>query len=414
VGTSTAAVPLLRDRDFLRYAAARGLSLVGTIGTLVALPVLVYRLTGSAALTAFVAGLEAAPYVVFGLLAGALSDRWDRRRTMVNADLLGAAVVATVPVAYVAGALTVPHVLVVAFLNPTIAVFFDGAAFGAVPTLVGRDRIAQANSYVWTLQNLGEVVTPAVAGVALAVVHPSALLAVDAVTFLGSAALLRSIRRPLQGSREGRAVLSTRQLGRDVAEGLRFLWRHPGVRTMTLVGFTQCVSGGGFVALMVVWCDRQLGIGTEGPRFGIVYASWAVGALVASLTLPRVLRGTSPARVTLLALPVSALLGFLVPVWHRWEAGALSLTAWAVAYTMVVINSISYRQQVTPDRLLGRVNTTGRLLAWGLGWSGGALLAGLLGGWIGLQPALFAVTSVSFVGVVIAYTSPLVRAGRDG
>ena len=77
-------IPLLRDRDFLRYAAARGLSLIGTITTLIALPVLVYRLSGSASLTALVTALEAAPYLLFGLVAGAFGDRWNRRVVMVR------------------------------------------------------------------------------------------------------------------------------------------------------------------------------------------------------------------------------------------------------------------------------------------------------------------------------------------
>ena len=386
---------------------------MGTIATLVALPVLVYRLTGSAALTALVSGLEAAPYVVFGLVAGALSDRWNRRRTMVTAELLGAALLASIPLAHLLDVMTVPHILAVAFLGPTLATFFDGASFGAVPTLVGRDRIGQANSYVWTVQGLAEVVTPAAAGVALAVVHPSALLALDSLSYLVSGLLILGIRRPMQfTSSDGQPVLTMRQVGADIGEGLRFLWHHVGVRTMTVVGFTQCVSGGGFVALMVVWADQQLGVGTEGLRFGIVYGSWAVGSVLASVALPRVLRRASPARVMLYSLPVSAVLGIVAPVWNAWWLGSLSLLAWSVAYTMVVINSITYRQEVTPDHLLGRVNTAGRMIAWGLGWTGGAFLAGVLSGFLSVQPTLFVMTSVSLVGVVLAWTSPLAR-GAD-
>jgi hypothetical protein len=142
-----------------------------------------------------------------------------------------------------------------------------------------------------------------------------------------------------------------------------------------------------------------------------VYGSWAVGGILASVTLPRLLRrSTTPARITLRALPVSALMGVVTPLWQTWWAGALSLFAWSIFYTLVVINSISYRQQVTPEPLLGRVNTAGRMLSWGLGWTGGAFLAGALSGWLGVQGTLFAVTAVSFVGVAVAWTSPLVGA----
>jgi MFS family permease len=407
-----AQAPLLRDPDFVKYVAARGLSLLGSITTLIALPVLVYRLSGSSSLTALVAGLEAAPYLIFGLLAGALSDRWNRRTVMVTADLLSAALLVSIPLAHWADALTVPHIMVVAFLGPTVGTFFDGAVFGAIPMLVGRARIGQANSYVWSVQGLGEVVMPSLVGVSLAVFHPATLLVFDALSFLASAALVRGIRRAMQDDTRQRTPLTVRQIGVEIGEGLRYLWGHPGVRTMTIVGFTQCLSGGAFVALMVVWADRQLGVGTEGLRFGLVYGAWAVGGLVASTSLPRLLRGTTPARVTLVALPFSVALGLLTPVWHTWWLGALSLFAWSIGYTLVAINSISYRQQVTPEHMLGRVNTAGRMLAWGLGWTGGAFLGGVLSELIGLRPTLFVMAGVASAGVLVAWTSPLVASSR--
>lgn len=208
------------------------------------------------------------------------------------------------------------------------------------------------------------------------------------------------------------APLTVRQVFTDIREGLQYLSRHAGVRTMTIIGFTQCIAGGGFVALMVVWADRQLGVGTEGIRFGLVYGSWAIGALIASVILPLLLRGTTPARIALVSLPISAVLGVVTPVWNTWWLGALSLLAWGVAYTMVAINSISYRQQVTPEHLLGRVNTAGRMLSWGMGWTGGAFIAGGLSSPLGLRPTLFVMTAVAFVGVAVAWTSPLRRAAH--
>ncbi len=398
---------LLHDPDFQRYLAARGLSVFGTIVTLIALPVLVYRLTDSASLTALVAALEAMPYLLFGLLAGALGDRWDRRRVMVSSDLLAGLVVATVPVAHWLDDLTVPHLLAVAFLAPALGVFFDGATFGALPTLVGRKQIAQANSYVWSLQGAAEVLVPGLVGIGLAVLHPATLLLVDAASFVASAALVAAIRGRFQEEREP-APFTLRRLGGEIGEGVRYLAHHAGIRSMTIVGFTQCLAGGGFVALMVVWADRQLHIGTEGVRFGIVYGSWAVGGIIASLALPRILRrGVTPARITLLALPVSAVLGVVTPIWSTWWLGALSLFAWSLFYTTVVVNSISYRQQVTPEHLLGRVNTAGRMLSWGLGWTGGAFLAGAISGALGVRTTLFVMTAFALVGVVVAWTSPL-------
>ncbi|HYT30378.1 MAG TPA: MFS transporter, partial [Actinomycetota bacterium] len=144
-----AAERLRDDPDFRRFWSARMVSLAGSSMTYVALPVLVYAMTRSPLLTGVVAGFEAVPYLLLGLVAGALADRWDRRRVMVTADLASAAALGSLPLAAAFGVLTVPHVLIAALLSPTIFVFFDAANFGAVPTLVGRDRIALANAAIW-------------------------------------------------------------------------------------------------------------------------------------------------------------------------------------------------------------------------------------------------------------------------
>ena len=404
---------LRADVDFRRYLAARSLSVVGNVITLVALPVLVYRLSDSASLTALVTLLDALPYALFGLFAGALSDRWDRRRVMIAADLIDAVLMASVPLAYWLGVLTVVHVMVVAFAVPAVNVFFDGANFGALPTLVGRANVARANSVVMSASTLAEIIVPSLVGVALAVAHPSWLLGVDALSFAASAACVRAIGRPLQQGRRDRGPTTLRAVRADIAVGLRFLVGHPGVRSMTVIGTLQCVAGGGFVALMVVWFDRTLDIGTQGWRFGVTWSAWSVGALFATLGLPRLLDRVSPARITLLALPCSAALGVLTATATVWPLAAFGMSAWSAAYTLVVVNSISYRQVVTPDELLGRVNTAGRMLSWGMGWPLGAALAGLVTGSVGVRTALVLLTCFGVVAAVFAWTSPLRRLAAE-
>ena len=131
------------------------------------------------------------------------------------------------------------------------------------------------------------------------------------------------------------------------------------------------------------------------------------------------MRRYSAARIALAALPFSCLAGFAVPAVTSWWLASVALMSWSLFYSMITINSISYRQQVTPEHLLGRVNTAGRMLAWGVGWTGGSVLAGVLVGLIGLVPTLFAFASTGVASVVVAWTSPLrrwrrVRAERRG
>jgi hypothetical protein len=266
---------------------------------------------------------------------------------------------------------------------------------------------------VWSASTAAEVVLPSLVGLSLAVVHPASLLGFDAMSFAASAALVRMIARPLQDPERERTRPTARSVLADIRVGIVFLVRHPGVRTMTAVGTLQCIVGGGFVSLMVVWFDRVLDIGTEGWRFGLVWSSWSVGALAATLTLPRLLDRMSPARITLTALPIAAGLGIATSFASTWALAALGLLVWSGAYTMVVVNSISYRQQVTPEHLLSRVNTVGRMLAWGLGWTVGAAAAGALSSAVGVRPTLNILTCFGVMATVVAWTSPLRQADPD-
>src|SRR5215211_3480128 len=198
---------LREDADFRRYFTARLVSLAGAVVTAVAMPVLVYRMSGSPLLTAAVTALEALPYLLIGLLAGALSDRWDRQRVMVSSDLVNAVLIGHVPVA--------------AFASQAVFTFFDGANFGALPVLVGRDRVPSANAVVWSAASTVEVVAPPLAATGIAVAGPATLLVVDALSFVASALLVRAIGRALHDTGRERGATTVRAVGADVVEGLR-------------------------------------------------------------------------------------------------------------------------------------------------------------------------------------------------
>lgn len=179
-GTSRAiTVPVFR-----KYVGIRGLALLGNALSLVAMPLLAYRLTGSAALTALVASGTFWPYLIFGLPAGALADRWNRRKVMVWASALGALVLATVPAAALADMLTYPQLLIAELVVASLFVFSDAASFGVLPQLVGRGGIASATSAMMIVHSSLMLVGPAVAGVLIAVADPALVIAVDVVAYL--------------------------------------------------------------------------------------------------------------------------------------------------------------------------------------------------------------------------------------
>ena len=384
-------------------------SLFGSLVTAVAMPVLVYRLSGSTTLTALTTTLEALPYLLFGLFSGAVGDRLDRKRVMVLADAANVLVVGSVPVAWWLGSLTVPHVLVAGFVAQSLFTFFDGANFGALPVLVGRERVGEANSAVWGFGGILDLTVPAAVGLSLALIHPADLLAVDALTFLVSALVVRSIRRAMSAARERSAARGFASVRADIREGVRFLWRHPGVRSNTVIGSLQSVAGAGFMALAVPWCDRVLRVGTSGWRFGLVFSAWGVGGILAAWLTPRMLRRFTTAGLTLGWIPVSATFGLCVAFSTHWLVAVVFMVGWGVSYQVVIINSLTYRQQVTPEHLLSRVNTAGRMLSWGLGWTLGALTAGALADQVGVRPAMLTVVCVGVAAAGYAWVSPLRR-----
>jgi MFS family permease len=400
--TPAAARPsLASNRDFRRWFLSRSVSVAGTAASTVALPVLVYQATGSAALTAAVVGLEAAPYLVFGLFFGALADRLPRRRAMVRADIANASLAATIPVADALGVLTVWHVLAVAFGIGIGFCWFDSAAWGALPRLVGKARLPEANSLVWSTSVVIGIGSPAATGALMAATRPSLVLAVDAASYLISAVLIASVRTPLTPDRGPRVRLAA-----DVTAGLRFIWHQPMIRTLTFAGFLLAIAGGGTLGLLVVHADQALDVAGDDGRIGLLYAASAVGGLIAAVLLPRTARRVGEGVVSVAGYALFAAAIVLLALATSPVVGMAGWVCWEYAYATSITNGINVRQQLTPDEMQGRVNTTGRMIAWG-GTPFGALVGGLVAQASSARIAYAVLTVPVAVGLGLLLASPV-------
>ena len=393
---------LVRGTSFGRYFRARTYAFTGTAVSFVCLPVLAYEVTGSASSTGLVAAVESLAYVVFGLPAGVIADGWDRRKVFAGGEFLSAVVVASFPLAHWLGTVTYTHVVVAAFIMAALAVVVDGAALSVVPTLVGRDRLVEANSRLWTVSSVMEAAMPPLVGVLLVYASPATLMGVNALTFLMSArivltltALSRSRQPGRRGSPVARAVVS------DLAEGLIYVWRHSAIRALTLASAFQCLASGALAALLVPFADQHLDVGTSGLRFGLVFSAWGIGGVAGTLVLPSLTRYASApqlARLLLVPLVGAQAITVFAPVW--WIA-VVGVFGWGACWLSSMIAAVSYRQEATPDELLGRVNTAGRMVAAGIGTASGAGLAGLLALKLDVQLALAATTAAGLVAAPI-------------
>lgn len=414
-GSDAAALTLRRDRSFVLFLSSRTVSVAGYTVTAVALPLLVLQLTGSAFLTALVAAIEVVPYLVFGLVAGALADRVDRRRLMVGCHVIAALALATIPAASAAGVLTAGQVLAVALVTSTCFVWFDAASFGALPALVGRDRIVAANSAVFTSATLVEVSFPVVAGILIATIGPALAIGVDALSYCLAAVLLWRVPGRLQGDRRPAAAVDSlahdspvRQVVADIREGLTFLWHNDLVRSLSVYGFGNAVSGGAVSALLVVYGVQELGLSTSDWRLGALYGAAALGGLGAALALPRLVRAFPVGWVSIGALTAHPVLLVAVALAPSLAVALPVLVLWAAAWLLAILNGISARQLVTPDHLQGRVNTTARMIAWG-GAPVGALVAGVVAETSSVQTAYLVMPLAVAVSAALAWRSPLRR-----
>ncbi|EID54076.1 MFS transporter [Saccharomonospora xinjiangensis] len=408
--------------DFHRYLAARVVTVAGGLICVVVLPVLTYRLTGSAGWTSAVAAAEALPYLVFGLAAGAVADRIPRRAVLIAADLLAAALLASLAIAWWADVLTAAHVLAVGFAVQSLFVFADAAGFAALTTLVGRERLTDAYSTVFSATAITEIAVPPLVGLAVAVVAPAPLLALNALLAVASALLLRAVVRPLSVKRAGeRSSHAPRQGGRvgtsagavvaDVRAGLAFVARHPVVRVLTLTGATHAAAGGAWVALLVPFADHALGIAPSGDvRLAVLLTCWGVGGVLAGKVTPRLVTRFGHARLALAGLPCSLTFALATALSPHWIVAAVSVACWGLSHSVVVVGAVTYRALLSPDDMQARVNTTGRMLAWGVGHPAGAALAGAVAvTGAGVRGGLLAACALLAAGVVIAWSSSSLR-----
>ncbi|GAA4108207.1 hypothetical protein GCM10022415_00680 [Knoellia locipacati] len=408
--TSTVAPTLWRDADFLRYWGSRAVTMVGSSVTAVALPVLIYQVTGSPALTSSLMATSTLSMAFFGLVGGVLGDRFDRRRIMIVADLVSAVAIASLVLAHLMGVLTIPHVYAAAFASASAAVLFDGSSAGALPTLVGRSRLPDANARIWGTQGVLDVAMPAAAGLALVIWSPATLLVVDVLSFLGSVLLVRAIRTALNAARDRTRRVTAGDLWGDLVEGLTFLRRHPTLWPLAMVAVFGAGSAAALLGLVVPWADRVLGVGTSGWRFGLLFGSWAAGAFLASFLMPRLSRRHGAIRLAQVLFPVMTMLLLALSRLDDYGPALAVYLGYATLHVLVISATVTYRMQVIPERLLSRVSTASRTISWGGGATLGVLVSGQVASRWGVSTALVVVALANGCAALLTWVPALPRA----
>lgn len=401
---SAAPSSLWRNQAFVVFCSARAVSSGGTGMTMVVMPVLMYRLTGSAEATALLSAIQTTPYLLFGLLAGALADRVDRSKIMVTANVAAALLLGSIPAAAALHRLTVAQLFVVALGVATAYVWFDAANFGAVPGFVSRSQLAAASGAVWSAGSTAILLTPTIGASLISVISAPNVLGLDAVSYVISGLLLHSIRRSF--SRPARRRAREQSIRSDIAEGINFLRHQPVIRTMTVSVFAVCVSWGGSFSLLVVYASRAIHIGHVGPRLGLLYSAGELGGVLASLVVPRIAKRPSAGKAAAALMAANAGFLLLLAVAPGYSAALPLFGLYEFVYILALSVGITIRQMLAPDHLRSRVSTTARMIG-AAGLPIGALMGGLLTTAVPIRAVFAFVAAGAFAGAVLAGRSCL-------
>ncbi len=394
----------LRSRGFRRFWSAQTISYLGDQVTLLALPLAaVLALHATTAQVGYLAMAATLPTLVIGTHAGAWVDRFRRRRAiLVSADLARAVLLLSVPVAYLLGGLSIVQLYGVAALVGVATVLFNVGAASVVPALVPREQRVAGNSLLRGSFSFSFVAGPGVGGLLVGAVTAPFALVVDAVSFLVSATLIRTVPIPETPAEEHATG--------GVGAGLRFIARHRTLRPYVVSGVVLNLGYTIYFTLLTVFAVR--GLGLTPAQLGLAVGAGAVGALIGSMLTGRITRrlGVGPALILGAAIYAGALLAIpLAPRTHPWAACATIAAAEFVSgFGLMLddINGLSLMQTVTPERMLGRVS--GAMMAGTYGArSAAALAAGILGSRLGLAPTIGVAAVLGLACVPLLILSPI-------
>ncbi|HVE92597.1 MAG TPA: MFS transporter [Actinomycetota bacterium] len=368
---------LRANRDFKVVVAGQALSALGDAISITAMPLLILSLTGSGALMGLVGALQVAPDLIVGVAAGALADRWDRRRMMFLADLGRAVLTFLIPLSFWLGLPVISVIIIVAVPANLLRVVSDAAYTSSIPKLVGRDNLARANSYMEATLSIPFIVSPALAGILVSRIGGAATIAIDAVSFGLSAASLLMVRRSLRADRTG----PTPRLLVDIREGITFVWRTMVLRLTIAYWSVMTIASAALLPALAFYLTVDRGLGPQ--VFGLLGSAWSVGYLCGSLLAGR-LGGT---RLGLRMAACGVVTGAALLVVTRTRLPRTYLSAAFVLGGALAIQLVAYmtlRASATPDELLGRVGSTSRTISVGLRplglLAGGALMDATTGG----------------------------------
>lgn len=404
---------LVLGGGFGRLCGAAAVSRFGDALRGTALPLLAYTLTGSPLLISLVTACGFVPWLLFGLLGGAVADRVDQRRAMWAVDVLRGLLMAGFALAVALDRVSIGLLLALSFALTTLQTLFDNAATALLPVVVPQEKLGLANARLMTCQEvagrfIGGPLAPAL--IALGAALP---FLADAATYVLAAALVDSLRT---GPPAARPAVAGRTLRHDIADGIRQLWRDRVLRALCLSVALGNIGLGALIATLVVVVKGWLGAGDFG--YAAVTTGYGIGMVLGGLLARRAIaaaRGGGPALLIAGVLQTVVLVG--LGTLRSPAAAAVFLGLFGFASMVINVLEATVVQQRSPAGMPGRISAAFRTVSVA-GTPLGALLGGAVAGLYGprspalLAAALLALGSVALIPVLQAPDSTWSGSGQ--
>jgi MFS family permease len=397
---------LIGNGAFLRLWIGQSVSEFGSQVTTLAMPLAaVLVLHASTFQVGLLTTSGFAAFLLVGLPAGAWVDRVRRKSVMIWADVIRTLVLASIPVAYGLGSLTLAQLYVVTFIQGVATVFFDVAYMSYVPGLVGREYVAEANAKLQATVSIAQVSGPSASGLLIGLLSAPVAFVADAASFVISVVSLLAIRKREPAPERP----ETRSLRAEIGEGLQFVVRQPILRMIAGCTSTSNLFSSAMIAVSVVFLVRQVHL--DASAIGLLTSLGAIGGVVGALSCGLLRRWIGSARIIWVAITISSPFALLIPATFPgpglicFAVGTFMISFGAVVYN---VHQASFRQLLCPHRLLGRMNATIRFIVWGTLPLGG-LLGGVLGEWLGNRNALWVAAIGMNLAPIWVLASPLLR-----
>ena len=349
--------------NYWKLWAASVISNLGDGVSVIAYPWLASLLTRDPGLIAGVAVAQRLPWLVFSLHAGAIVDRGDRRRLMVAMNTARFVTTLFVAFAVAADVMVIPALYLAALVLGFAEVVYDNSSQTILPRLVAKDRLERANGNLWGAEMImNQFVGPPLGGFLIAATIALPFF-VDAASFGVSALLIALIGGAFRTTAPADAPATRRPMREEIAEGLRWLWRHHLIRRLAILLGIMNGMGAGMFAIEVLYAQEILKLDAAG--YGFLATAGAIGGVVGSQVAPNITRRIGPGPSLYITLFTGVVTGLAIGLTSNVAVVVASFFVYMLTAVLWNVITVSLRQSVIPDHLLGRVNSVYRLFGWG-------------------------------------------------